>query len=123
MSSPVLTPTVLRVSAPRMLVIKNRAALLHHLLDRIDEGARDVVIGLERTTYVDSSGLGMLADVHRVLVRELGGRLRVAGANPDLRLLLEVTRLARLLEVVDAVPDGEEDAWLAPDDWTAPAAG
>jgi|GEM_PF-825903 len=120
MSSTVLNPAVLRVSAPRMLVIKNRPALLHHLLDRIDEGARDVVVGLERTTYIDSSGLGMLADVHRVLVRELGGRLRVAGANPDLRLLLEVTRLSRLLEVVDEVEGGEEDAWLAPDDWTAP---
>jgi len=115
--------TALRVAAPRLLTIKNRQALLHHVLDRIDEGARDVVLDLAHTHYVDSSGLALLADLQRVLVRELGGRLRLSGVCPDLRLLLHATRLDTRLELVDTLPDAlvETDAWRAPDDWSAPA--
>lgn len=113
--------TTLRVAAPRMITIKNRTALLHHLVDRIDEGVRDVVIGLEGTSYVDSSGLSLFADLHRVLVREMGGRLRVSGANGELRLLFEATRLAALLELVDTDDTSSIDPWRAPDDWTLAA--
>jgi anti-anti-sigma factor len=111
----------LRVAAPRMLVIKNRPALLNHLLDRMDEGYRDVVISLAHTSYIDSAGLGMLIDVHRVLVRELGGRLRLCEVNPDLRLLFEVTRLDGTLEITSEPVEGEFDEWKAPEDWTAVA--
>ena len=117
-----MIPTALRVAAPRLLTIKNRLALLHHVLDHVDEGARDVVLDLEGTTYVDSSGLAMLADLQRELVRELGGRLRLSGVCADLRLLLHATRLDRRLELVDHALDAEaRDAWQAPDDWTASA--
>jgi anti-anti-sigma factor len=117
-----MNPTILRVAAPRMITVKNRTALLHHLVDRIDEGARDVVVGLEGTVYIDSSGLALLADVQRVLVRELGGRLRVSGPSPELRVLFDATRLSRVLEVVEAVELPDAEAWLAPEDWTAGAA-
>lgn len=112
--------TALCVAAPRLLTIKNRQALLHHVLDRVDEGVRDVVLDLAGTHYVDSSGLAMLADLQREVVRELGGRLRVSGVNPDLRLLLQATGLERRLELVDAVdaPPLEPAGWRAPDDWT-----
>jgi anti-sigma B factor antagonist len=115
------TTATLRVAAPRMVTVRNRSALLHHVTDRIDRGARDVVMGLEGTVYVDSAGLAMLVDLHRVLVRGLGGRLRVSGASGELRLLFEATRLTRVLEIVDAVEDCVTDEWLAPDDWIAGA--
>jgi len=118
-----IASTALRVAAPPMLTVKNRNALLHHLVDRIDEGARDVVVDLESTRYIDSSGLAMLVDLHRVLVRELGGRLRVSGASSELRLLMQATRLDRTLELVDRVAGAavQPDEWHAPDDWTAQA--
>jgi anti-anti-sigma factor len=114
-----MTPTTLRVAAPRMITIKNRTALRNHLLDRLEEGARDFVIGLENTTYVDSSGLALFADLQRVLVRELGMRLRISGARPEIRLLLEATRLAAVLELVDTEDVGTMDSWVAPEDWSA----
>ena len=118
-----MTSTTLRIAAPRMLTIKNRTALRNHLLDRIEEGARDFVIGLENTTYVDSSGLALFADLQRVLVREMGMRLRVSGARPEIRLLFEATRLANVLEMVETEDVATGDGWLAPEDWTArPAA-
>jgi anti-anti-sigma factor len=109
------TTATLRVAAPRMMTVRNRSALLHHLTDRIDRGARDVVIGLEGTVYVDSAALAMLVELHRVRVRKPGGRLRVSGATGELRLLFEATRLTRVLEIVDAVEDCVTDEWLAPD--------
>lgn len=116
-----MNPTPLRVAAPRMLTIKNSAALRNHLLDRLEEGARDFVIGLENTIYVDSSGLALFADLQRVLVRELGMRLRISGPRPEIRLLLEATRLAAVLELVDTADVETTDSygWIAPDDWTA----
>ncbi|HEU4561379.1 MAG TPA: STAS domain-containing protein [Longimicrobium sp.] len=113
--------TTLRVAAPRMITIKNSAALRNHLLDRLEEGARDFVIGLENTTYVDSSGLALFADLQRVLVREMGMRLRLSGARPEIRLLLEATRLAAVLELVDTADVETTDSydWVAPEDWTA----
>lgn len=114
--------TVLRVAAPRLLTVKNHKALLHHVLDCVDDGARDVVVDLSNTTYMDSSGLSALIGLHRVLSSDLRGRLRVTGVNPDLRLLLQATRLDRTIEVVDTVaePLTTADAWHAPDDWTVP---
>lgn len=114
-----MTPTTLRVAAPRLLTIKNRAALRNHLLDRIEDGERDFVIDLADTTYVDSSGLALFADLQRVLVREMGMRLRISGARPEIRLLFEATRLAEVLEMVDTAEVETTDGWRAPDDWTA----
>lgn len=114
--------TTLRIAAPRMLTIKNTAALRNHLLDRIEEGARDFVIGLEGTTYVDSSGLALFADLQRVLVREMGMRLRISGASPELRLLFEATRLAAVLEMVDTDDYAAAAPRLAPEEWTAAVA-
>jgi anti-anti-sigma factor len=118
-----MMPTALHVAAPRLLTIKNRQALLHHVLDRVDEGARDVVLDLANTRYVDSSGLALLADLQRVLVREMNGRLRVSGACPELRLLLHATRLDTRLELVDHLPDPtlSPAPWHAPEVTTEPA--
>jgi anti-anti-sigma factor len=124
-----MTTTVLRVAAPRLLTIKNQKAVLHPILDSIDEGARDVVLDLAGTIYVDSSGLAMLAALQRVLVREMGGRLRVSGASPELRILLHATRLDQRLELVDDVDAGNADraektradGWRAPGPWSVPA--
>jgi hypothetical protein len=55
-------------------------------------------------------------EVQRVLVRELGGRLRISGAGPELRLLFDATRLSSVLELVDAAGLPDAEPWLAPED-------
>jgi anti-anti-sigma factor len=114
--------TTLRIDAPRMITIKNSAALRNHLLDQLEDGARDFVIGLESTTYVDSTGLALFADLQRVLVREMGMRLRISGASPEIRLLFEATRLAAVLEMVDPADYAAAAPRLAPNEWTAAVA-
>jgi anti-sigma B factor antagonist len=103
------------VLAPRMLLVRNRRTLQNHLLERFEEGRRDLVVSFEQTHYVDSSGLGMLAGLHRRLVREGGGALRICGLNADLATLFAVTRLDATVKVVACV-EGELDPWRMPED-------
>jgi anti-anti-sigma factor len=108
------------VRAPRMLLVRNREALSTHLRGRLDEGRRDLVLALDETVYIDSSGLGMLAALHREITRERGGRFRLCGLNEELRRLFAATRLDERLEMVDAA-QGDEDPWRAREEWDASA--
>lgn len=77
------------------LVVSNRQDFKQALLDAIEEGARVVVVDFTRSGYIDSSGLGALVSMAKKL-RDLGGDLRLAGLNADLRALFELTRLDAL---------------------------
>lgn len=109
-----MTENPLFVPAPRMILVKNRQVMMDVLLDAVDLGCRDVVIGFAETEYVDSSGLKMLVALQQRLVRNLGGRLRLLDLNEELRCLFEATRLDRVFEIVDCV-DGEPREWPVPE--------
>jgi len=57
----------------------------------------DLCLDLAELEFVDVSGLRSLAAV-RAQVRDGGGRLRVSGARPFARRLLQLTGLAEVLE-------------------------
>lgn len=77
------------------LVVTNRQDFKQAVLDAIEQGVRLVIVDFTRTGYIDSSGLGALVSLAKRL-RELGGDVRLAGLNPDLRALFELTRLDAL---------------------------
>ena len=54
-------------------------------------GARDVVIDLTDTSFLDSSGLRALIEAHRLFAE--GGNLQLAHASEPVRRLLEITGL------------------------------
>jgi anti-sigma B factor antagonist len=83
------------------LVVTNRQEFKQQLVDRIEGGARRLVIDFARAAYVDSSGLGVLVSLAK-RVREAGGELRLCGLNEDLRVLFELTRLETLFRIVDS---------------------
>jgi len=56
-----------------------------------------VVVNLEAVSYIDSEGLGVLVGIHSS-VRNRGGKVRLAGANPVIK---DVFRLAKLLDVIE----------------------
>jgi anti-sigma B factor antagonist len=58
-----------------------------------------VVIDLADLTFLDSTGLGVIARAHLRAV-EYGGQLQLTGARGTVARLLEVTRLDRLNEPV-----------------------
>jgi anti-sigma B factor antagonist len=56
-------------------------------------------VDLEKTTFVDSSGLGALISLHKAM-RARNGQFRLINPSPACRQLLELTRLHRTFEIV-----------------------
>ena len=85
----------LLVNVDGQLVVGNRHSFKQAVLDEVEQGARLVIIDFSRAAYIDSSGLGALVSLGKRL-RELGGDVRLAALNDDLRTLFELTRLDAL---------------------------
>ncbi len=83
------------------LTVGNRSELKDRVLGRIEEGDRRFLFDFSDTSYIDSSGLGVLVSLSK-RIREVNGRLRLAGLNEDLRTLFELTKLDTLFEISDS---------------------
>ena len=71
--------------------------------EAMSRGADAVVVDLTRTTFVDSSSLGVLIGAHRRLSRR-GSRLLVVCDQPSVLKVLRVTGLDGVFDVVDSMP-------------------
>ena len=63
-----------------------------------------VVLDLDNTELLDSSGLSALLGAHD-LVREQGGDVKLATTNAVNRKILEITRINQQMDVFDSVVD------------------
>jgi anti-sigma B factor antagonist len=95
------------VTVEGQLIVANRQELKQVIQDALDAGARKFVLDFGPTAYIDSSGLGALVSINRK-VRELGGELRLAGLNEDLRSLFELTKLDTLFLIADSATQALE---------------
>ncbi len=68
------------------------AALKSELRHMIEAGKLKAVIDLSRVTLMNSTGLGLLIGSYTSL-RNAGGELALAGANENIRKLLDIARL------------------------------
>jgi anti-sigma B factor antagonist len=68
----------------------------------VDGGGRVLLVDLSRTTFIDSTALGVLIGVVKRL-RPEGGELAIVCPDPSLRKVFEVTRLDRAFELFDSV--------------------
>lgn len=62
----------------------------------VGEGKAHLVVDLHRVDFIDSSGLGALVGGIKV-ARKQGGDLRVAAAGDQVRAVLKLTNLDRIL--------------------------
>jgi anti-anti-sigma factor len=74
----------------------------------IAAGRTLVVVDLAGTTFLDSSGLGALVGGLRA-ARAAGGDLRIAHVGPQVRTVLELTTMDRVLRPYDTVEDAVGD--------------
>ena len=88
------------VEVEGQLIVGNRQDLKQRVLDELERGERRFLIDFTRTGYIDSSGLGVLVSLSKK-IRELGGELRLANLNDDLRTLFELTKLDTLFQIAD----------------------
>jgi anti-sigma B factor antagonist len=91
---------VVVVDVDGQLIVGNRNELKQKVLDELDKGERKVLIDFARTGYIDSSGLGVLVSLSK-RIREVGGDLRLANLNDDLKTLFELTKLDSLFQISD----------------------
>jgi len=78
--------------------------LRDHLLGHLGLGEPCVVVDLSEVDFMDSTGLSALVVAYRQ-AREVGSSVVVAGAQPAVRRVLEITQLDVLLEHRDDVAD------------------
>jgi anti-anti-sigma factor len=64
----------------------------------IEQGARKLVLDLTHVEFVDSAGLGIIMHTFGEM-GERGGHFRIAGANPQMKRLLDITHTAAILQV------------------------
>lgn len=77
-------------------------ALRRAVEDAIGQGRARVVVDLAAVSFVDSSGLGALIGALKS-ARTAGGDLRIASAGEQVRTVLRLTNLDRVLRNHDAV--------------------
>ena len=77
-----------------------------------DNGARQVVVDLSGSTFLDSMALGVLLASKKRLDAD-GKRLDIVVSTPDVRRIFEITMLDRIFDLyatrADALRDGHED--------------
>jgi len=64
----------------------------------LDANQLRILLNLERLDFLDSAGLGELVRTH-VAVRSRGGQLTLVNPSPNIRHLLQVTRVDRVFEI------------------------
>jgi anti-sigma B factor antagonist len=82
------------------LIVGNRKELKQAVLDELERGEQEFVIDFSETSYIDSSGLGVLVTLLK-RVRERRGKLRLANLNDDLRQVFELTKLDSIFPLGD----------------------
>ena len=92
------------VGVDGQLIVGNRHELKQKVLEAVEGGERKVLVDFANTGYIDSSGLGVLVSLAKKL-REEGGEMRLAGLNPDLRTLFELTKLDTLFNITDSLDE------------------
>jgi anti-sigma B factor antagonist len=86
------------VTAPELRAAVERA---------VAAGTPRVVIDLSGVAFIDSSGLGMvIAGLKHA--RQAGGELRIAAAGEQVRMVLELTKLSRILRPYETVDEALE---------------
>jgi anti-sigma B factor antagonist len=95
---------VLIVECSGRLVLGDESANLRHLVrDHLNEN-KEVIIDLGNVSYIDSSGIGILAGLYTTAGRA-GGAIKLARLSPLLQDMLQITKLFTVFEIFDRAED------------------
>jgi anti-sigma B factor antagonist len=88
----------------RLAIGDGDSVLRGNVRDLLADGARKILLNLEKVTYVDSAGLGEMVSSYTTTSRE-GGKLKLLKPSRKLYDLLMITRL---ITVFDSYDDEKE---------------
>ena len=98
--------TLIASPAPHRLDSANAAVFRQAVMERLGKRRR-VVIDLRRVNFMDSAGVGALVSILKTLGED--ARLPLVSEKSGIRMLIEITRLDRLMPVRPSI----EEALLA----------
>lgn len=76
------------------------------MVDLIENGAPNLIIGMNGVEYIDSSGLGALVGGLK-RASERGGKIAIVCNNPQVRKVFEITGLERVFPLYKAEDEAE----------------
>ena len=91
----------LRVQCPVELTAPHSAAFRDTTRAAVADGHHHVELDMSQTRFLDSSGLGALISIHK-LMRSRGGEVRILNPSPTVLQILELTRMHRIFEIQPA---------------------
>jgi anti-anti-sigma factor len=105
MAESILNITIEHAGSEMVLLIEGELDLstapsLRACIDSVDPHIPTLAIDMREISFLDSTGLGLLAGTHHALSTD-GRRLELRGARGHTRKLLEVTGLDQIIPVVD----------------------
>lgn len=86
----------------------NSPRLRSALLDIVAAKPRRVILDLSGVTYMDSSGMGTLVEFRRK-VDPKGDVLVLAGLQPRVRSVMEITKLDHFFRIVDSIDEARKE--------------
>lgn len=102
---------VIVVHCDGRIVFRDEAAALSRVSVEALQSAKQVVLDLEGVERIDSAGLGELVFVY-VSAEGFGNKVKLAGPNPRVRELLDLTNLSSVFEIypnlTEALASGEQ---------------
>ncbi|MBT5709116.1 MAG: STAS domain-containing protein [Verrucomicrobia bacterium] len=91
--------TILVVSGIQELTAVNATEAKTKIKEALNEVHTRIDVDLSSTSFIDSSGLGVLIGLHKAMVSK-NGSIRIVNPTDSVQQVLELTRLHRLFEIV-----------------------
>jgi anti-anti-sigma factor len=80
------------------------SAFFSEVRQRVEAGARKMLIDLSAVSYIDSASIGCLMDIHRLL-QEKSGAVKLCSLQPRVQTMISMTGVNKIIELV---PDESE---------------
>ena len=75
--------------------------------DFAEQGIKNLVINLQKTNYMNSSGIGAIIAAHTSYAKD-GGAVKLAGISNNVQNVLIVTKLIDIFDIYDNVDEAVE---------------
>ena len=90
-------PDITGISCSGRFTLGNRLSEMEGLMNSLlEDGVRKLVLDLTHVEFVDSAGLGVIMRMFGE-IEQLGGKLRISGANEQVQRLFTITHTGTIL--------------------------
>jgi anti-sigma B factor antagonist len=86
------------ISSIQQLSEANSKAFREWVQHALQNGDRNLEVDLSQTTFIDSSGLGALVALHKI-VSQRQGKLLLLNPQPAVQQIIELTRLDQFFQI------------------------